>query len=211
MTVLTGTETEAANLALAHLRQPPIADLADDNPRANAVRAVFAAARDAALRLKWWNFATGYATPAMSLTVGGGDLKKLYVLPADCIEVRSVDGAIADEWEVMAAKADPAGADVDVPVLATSLTAPRICYTRRIEAVRLWSPDFLEAFSFKCAAYAGPQLGASSAKVEKLLAFAEEFADDAGARDAREKARGEVRRDVSFVTARRTGGARPGW
>lgn len=207
MTARAGSETEAANLALAHMRQPPIAQLTDDNSRARAVKATFAAARDAALRLRWWNFATGYASPAQASGAYPGPLKNIFPLPEDWIATRGVEDAQDDEWENVAYMADPAGSSADVMCLVTNKTAPLIHYTRRIEVVRLWDADFLIAFSYQLAAFAGPQLGQSGNKVQELQARANEWRQEAAAIDAREKSTAEVSRATSWVTARRRGGS----
>lgn len=203
------TEEGAANLALAHLRQPPIAKLTDDNSRARAVRAVFGAARDASLRMRWWNFATGWATPAKAAgIVRPGRLRSAHPLPDDCLLVRFVEDAGADAWAVEAAKADPAGSEAEVSVLVTNMAAPLICYTRRIAAVRLWDPEFLVCFSYQLAAFAGPQLGKPAGAVRELQELADRWRDDASESDANEKANSQVTRSTSWVTARRRGGSR---
>lgn len=201
------TEEGATNLSLGHLRQPPIANLSDNNDRARAAKAFFATARDAALRLRWWNFATAWVTPAASAQVHPSRLKTIYVLPDDCVAVRFIDGCGDDEWQVESCAADPAGGAAKVPVLITNRTAPLICYTARITEVRLWDPDFLVAFSYQHAAFAGPQLGASSTRVESLHALANSWRDEAGSIDAQEKSIELVSKNTSWLAARRRGGS----
>lgn len=201
------TPEGAANLALAHLRQPPIAQLDDEDDRARAAAATFAAARRATLRLRWWNFATGWQNPAAAAgIVRPGPLKTVYPLPADCLEVRYVQYGEADEWAVEAFKADPSGSEAEVSVLVTNLSAPLICYTRDIETVRLWNSDFLVAFSYQLAAFAGPQLGASASRVAALQNLAEAWREESAQIDAREKAPTQVSRNTSWIGARRRGG-----
>lgn len=202
------TEEGAANLALGHIKQPPIALLTDNNDRARAVKAMFGAARDAVLRMQWWNFATGWTSPAATAGfVHPSVLKTAYKLPDDCLKVRFVDDAAGEAWEVVAAAADPAGSTAEVSVLLTNKSAPLICYTRRIETVRLWDADFLLAFSYLLASMAGPQLGASATRVKELRAAAEEWEDDAAEEDAREKSVSQVSRTTSWITSRRRGGS----
>lgn len=202
------TPLAAANLSLAALRQPPIADLTANNDRARALATTFAAARRAALRLRWWNFATGYETLAAAAGVTGkGKLKTIYPLPADCVAVRFVEDSEADQWELMPMKADTAGSNAEVLCLASNLTAPSLCYTRDIENVRLWDSDFLLAFSFQHAALAGPQLGASASRVQSCQAQAEGWRAEAEKIDAQEKSAGQVTRNTSWIQARRRGGS----
>jgi hypothetical protein len=95
------TETGAANLALGHLGQPALADLAhDSNLRARACRLFFGGARDAILREKWWSFAKGWVTPAADTVESLGPLKTRYVMPADCVRVRYIDGVDDEEWDL---------------------------------------------------------------------------------------------------------------
>lgn len=202
------TEEAAANLALAHLKQPPIAQLTEETARARAVKAVFAAARDATLRLRWWNFAKGWIQPAaVANLVLPGPLKTAYTLSDECLLVRFVQDAQADDWELLAVNADPTGAGGEVMVLATNLTAPLLCITRRVAAVGLWAPDFLLAFSKQCAALAGPQLGASATRCAELQAGADAWREEAAKIDAQEKAPQQVSRSTSWITVRRRGGS----
>jgi hypothetical protein len=86
-----GTETAAANLALGHLGQPAIADIADSSLRARTMRRFFAAARDSTMREKWWSFAKAHVRPAADPVDSIGSLATRYVLPADCLRVRYLD------------------------------------------------------------------------------------------------------------------------
>jgi hypothetical protein len=211
MTARAGTEVEAANLALGHLGRDGIASLDDNSTRARAVRTFFASVRDALQQKENWGFCTGYDTPAeMPPPAGGwpGPFKKRYALPADCLKVRSVECSGANEWEVLSDAADPAGSEAEVKVLATNLTAPKVCYTRLIAAVRLWSPKFLTAFSHELAAAIAPKLTGSTAKADSERNFARAEIDDAAVEDGKERSRREVSRNTSWLAARRRGGAR---
>jgi hypothetical protein len=208
MTARTDTEEAVSNLSLAHLRQPPIATMADNNDRARAVSATFTAARDAALRLRWWNFATAWVSPGAATVEHPSPLKKIFPLPPDYILVRYLDGSEEEDWEITTHTADPAGSAAKVAVLITNVTAPLICYTARIEDVRLWDDDFKVAFSYLHAAFAGPQLGASASRVEKCLAAANDWRAEAATVDAQEKSTQFLSRDTSWTAARRLGGSR---
>src|SRR3954470_12502675 len=101
MTARATTETGAANLALGHLGQPALADLAHDSSlRARACRLFFGGARDAILREKWWSFAKAWVTPAADTVESLGPLKTRFVMPADCVRVRYIDDAEDEEWDL---------------------------------------------------------------------------------------------------------------
>jgi len=209
MTARAGTEVEAANLALGHLRQPTIANLTDDNTRARAVKLYYATARDAALRLRWWNFATGWTQPAKATAPRLGPRPNVFPLPPDCVDVRFVQDAEDDDWAVEAAQADPSGALVDVKVLVTvaNITAPVVCYTRIIEAPRLWEPDFTLAFSYLLASLAGNKIGTSATRIKELKDLADGWRDDATQADGLESAPTQVSRNTSWLASRRRGGS----
>lgn len=208
-----GTEVEAANLALGHLGQDGITSLDDRSTRARACRTFFAAVRDATLQKENWGFATGYVTPAEAVAPPpgwGGGFSRRYALPADCLKVRHVENSGANEWEVLSAAAAGSGSDAEVKVLATDMAAPKVCYSRLIAAPRLWSPKFLAAFSHALAAAVAPKVTGSSARAEAERSAARDELDDAAVEDGKEKSRRQVRRDTSWLRARRRGGARGG-
>ncbi|MGX9389757.1 hypothetical protein ACWX0K_10975 [Nitrobacteraceae bacterium UC4446_H13] len=211
MTARAGTEVEAANLALGHLGQNPITSLDDNTRRARAVRTFFASVRDAVLQKHNWNFATGYVTPAMLVAPNGGwpgGLPNRFNLPDDCLKVRFVDGAEAYDWEVMSAPADPAGSLAEVKILASRLSAPKVCYTRRIATVRLWSGQFLDAFAHELASAVAPMVTGSSSKADSEGGKAKDKISDAALEDGKEHARRTISRDTSWLGARGVGGAR---
>lgn len=210
MTARAGTEEEAADLALSDIGQRGIVSLDDNNARARAVRTNFASVRDALLEKHHWNFATAYATPAAVLPVGGwpGRFKSRFPLPADCLKVRFVAGSTADDWEVLSDQADQAGSPSEVKVLATDIEAPTICYTKLVDDVRLWSAAFLKAFRHDLAAAIAPSVVGSSARADSEEAKAMRLTGDAARSNGRERARGQVSRNTSWVASRRTGGGR---
>lgn len=192
------TEIGAANDALQHCKQPPIADFAEGNNRARTVAAHFAAVRDALLAENEWGFATGWDTPAEAAPESLGPLKKRYPLPDDCIQVRFVDGLKAAEWGMEAS----AGGS-EVKVLVTNATAPLVCYTRRIENPKLWDPLFLKVFGLRLGAKIAPTLAKSQQLALQLEAAADDELAPATLADAREKAPGQVPRETSWIAARR--------
>ena len=203
MTARAGTETAAANNALGHIGQPAsIADLATDtSAAARACRQYFGSARDEALRLKDWNFAAAWATPAAIAGAAEGPLKTRYVLPADCIKVRSVDGLAADAWAVETTKVDGA----DQTVLVTNAEAPLVSYTRRVENVALWDPLMLAGFELLLAAKLAPKIARDPSLAGGLEARARDLIDSGAEIDAREAAPKTVSRDTSWIAARRGG------
>lgn len=201
MTARAADETAVANEALLHLKQPGLTNLATDGTAAaRTLRSVFGTARDAALRLNEWNFATGWAVPAALAGTFLGSFDKRYPLPEDCLKVRFVEGLGDDEWSVEPA-ADPA-TSTDLLCLATAASGPTLCYTRRIEAVRLWDPLFVQVFALVLAARAAPAL-APSVSAEGLEARAAALVPAAARTDAREKAKTGVSRATSWLAARR--------
>jgi hypothetical protein len=202
-TAIGGTEEYAANLAMGHLGQREIAALSDNNTRARAVRQFFAMARDATLRLKWWNFATGWAQPAADAIAGTGRLTKRFPMPPDCIRVRFIEGAQEDSWAIENAVVSVGGVPVEATILVTDVTAPNVCYTRRVDSVRLWDTLFLEQFGYELAACCARKCGRSVAYAASLRATAAEKLRIAGGVDSKEKAREPARPETGWAAARR--------
>ena len=199
-----GTETAAANGALAHIGEPAIADLAADTAPARNCRLHFGTERDALLREYEWNFATAWITPGAAVAAALGPLSKRYLLPADCLRVRFVDELGADQWAVETAiVTDPTGATVETMVLTTSADAPLVCYTRRVENVALWDALFLTVFELRLAIRVAPVLGRDPATARAKLAEEEPKLEKAKRIDAREKAPKLVSSDTSWLAARR--------
>lgn len=199
------TEEGVANLALGLLQESPIASLDDDNPRARRAKQWFAIARDETLREKDWNFATAYVTPAAEATAGPGVLETRYALPADCVKVRSVEDLAADEWALESLVKTVSGAAVEVTALVANITAPNICYTRRVTNFSVWDPQAIVAFSKRLAAYMAPAFGKSFDESDAMEKSADRKISAAATTDAREKARTTISRDTSW-TRSRTGG-----
>jgi len=200
------TDVAAANQALLLLEQPPISTMTDANDRARAVNAAFAQARDVTLSLRWWNFATGKKwLTAVASYVHAGPLEIAYALPADFLAARYLDDEPEEPWEIETAAVDPSGAAVKV--LTTNLAAPLLVYTRRVENVALWDPEFIEAFAHQLAYKAGAPF-VDRGRLKELQALADAWRDEASGSDARQKSKGQVSRDVSWLRARRIGGFR---
>lgn len=215
MTVAVGTEAYAANLALGHLGQPEIADLADSNIRARAARQFFANTRDDLLRRKWWSFAKGWAVPSADAVASLGPLTTRYVMPTDCVRVRYLtddEGEVWDDsagtWDIESGQASIGGVSVEAVIIVTNMTAPRVAYTRRIEAVRLWDPTFMSVFTLELASRMSKRLARGS-KQAGLHAEAEALLETAAGIDSKEQSRQKVAPATSWLAARR--GYRSGW
>lgn len=196
-----GSEVSAANAALAHLKEGPLASLDENRPAARHAKAHFADIRDALFRSHPWNFATGFATLALDPAASAGAFSKVYPLPADNLRVLSVDGLDEDSWTVETR----AGLDDDtapmVPVLCTDIDAPRIRFVRLVGEVALWDALFREVFALRLAARLAPLLGQADA-ADDLDARAERKLGTARRINNREAARSEVSRSPSWVVSR---------
>jgi hypothetical protein len=209
MTAAVGTEEYAANLALDHLGQPEIASMSDQTTRARAIRVQFATVRRTLLRREWWNFATGWVTPAADATPNSGPLKIRYVLPQECLRVRFVNDQNncdigADSWAVESATATIGGVPVESMVLVSNTATPLACYTKDVTLPRLWDDLFLEVFSYELASKLARKIGRSQGTADGLHKTAEEKLITAAGTDSKEKARESDRKrpTASYVSAR---------
>lgn len=196
------SEEGVASLALSHLDEPGIASLAEDSAGARAARKWFGAARDAVLRRHSWNFATAWDAPAADIAENLGPLKKRFPLKPDCVRVRFVQDLGNDEWAIEGGLATVGGVEVEASILVTNDATPLVCYTRRVEIVRLWDPLFVKAFALELAADMAGELGKGD-RAPSLRKSWEEETDAAARSDAQEKAPSEVSRDTSWLRARR--------
>lgn len=210
MTALSGTETYAANLALAICGVPAIADMSVNTTAGRAVRLFFPSVRDALLRKKWWSFAKGWARPAADTVESIGPLKIRYPLPADCVRVRYIvdgDGETYDEgcgeWDIESGAASAGQAAQTF--LVTNIEGVTIAYTRRIEEVRLWDPVFLEGFARALAAPISKKLGRSGGFADRLEAKAAEIIDTAAGIDSKEQSKKKAAPGSSWLAARSSG------
>ncbi|MFT4115425.1 hypothetical protein [Bradyrhizobium sp.] len=202
MTAAIGTEEYAANLALGHLGQPEIAAMSDATTRARKVRQFFPSARQATLRLKEWNFATGWVQPAQDPVPSLGHLKRRFALPPDCLKVRFIKGDNRREWDVESGAASVSGVSVEVMILVTNISDPVVCYTKDVTKPRLWDSLFLRGFGFMLAGDLAESLGRSRELGEAMRAQAEREVSEAATVDARER-RQHRRPETSWEATRR--------
>jgi hypothetical protein len=200
------SEVEAANGALALCGQPPIASLDEATVAARRCKERFADVRDALLRGYDWNFASAWVVPSLDPVAALGALTKRYPLPAECLRVRGVKDLEQNEWAVEAAAVNPGQDAGTIMVLTTNAASPRVNYTRRVELPALWDALFLRQFQLRLGAEIAPQLAREGGLGDRLLQRADVELARAQRNDAREGARGEVRRDTSWLAARRHGG-----
>lgn len=197
------TETEVANLALSHCKEPPIGDLAEDDARARVCRVHFGTARDATLQGAHWSFAKAWAAPAKDTSTSLGPLKNRFPLPGDCIAVRSVDELERTEWDIEnATVAIGVGSTADVLMLVTNADAVTICYTKRVDNPSLWTPQFVEAFGYELGSAIASELGRSDEMTASLASRGRADIDTAARHDGRQRQRQTVSRDVPFTRAR---------
>ena len=157
------TETGVANMALSHLRQPPIVNIDTDTSKAGRVmRQWFGHLRDGLLRQYPWNFAEEYAEMAAVSEKPLHTFDLYYALPSDpyCLTVRSVPGHPKEAWKVVGKRR-----------IATSITAPlRIVYTARVTDVQNWDPLFVQALAVQLAERAAPELAKDERVSQKIKA-----------------------------------------
>ena len=196
------TEEGVVNLALGHLHEPGIALISEDTVAARTARKWFGAARDAVLRRYPWNFAKSWCRPAADVTDSLGPLVKRYPLPPDCVGVQFVKDLGTDEWDIEGGTiTDVSETEIEATVLVSNSTAPIVCYTRRVEAVRLWDAMFVTCFALELAAAMSGELGHAELGPSLRAQWQAEL-DETKRADAQEKARGEVSRDTSWILSR---------
>lgn len=191
-------ELQAANGALAHLGEPPLASLAETRNAARQIVHHFADVRDSLLAEHDWNFARDTERPAAEAPLTD---PIRYPLADTVIQVLGVDGLETDDWQVVAA------GDGSLKVLTCGAEAPLVHVIRRIDSVAQWSPLFLEVFQLRLAARLAPVIARNARMGADLMAMADSRLMKARRRDAQEGARKQVRRDGSWMQARLRGSA----
>lgn len=93
--------TEVVNLALIDLGAERITSLDDASNQASLGKQLYPQARDEVLRSHPWNCATARAQLAAISAAPSFGFSNQFQLPADCLRVLYVDGALAeDQWRV---------------------------------------------------------------------------------------------------------------
>jgi len=231
------TALEAANLALSTIGEPPIGSFQDSSSRARVIRVWYGTVRDRTQRQHDWGFGSAWFVPPMSPIASLGHLKNRFIMPEDCLKVRDVrpyrpnvanqtgisitdPNIIAEleslttkpigsrEWTMEAASVGPLDTAPSAMVFVTNMQAPIANYSRRVDNVRLWSPDYVEAFVKDLAGAIAPEIAKDINAGEKKAAEAEAIIDDAARTDSREQSPRHVSRTTSWVRSRFIGG---GW
>lgn len=211
------TEVDVANLALSNLGEPPIGALTDNVSRARVMNALFGIARDATQRSYDWNFGTAWIKPAALTVKSIGPLQNRFPLPDDCLRVRFVSDALAtspgddieqlpnESWDVEASTVNPGDVASANMVMVTNVTAPLVCYSRRIVLPQLWDDEYVVAFADQLAAMAAPQILKDPTAASNMKKAAEESLTDISLDNSRESAPRHVSRSTSWVESRRVG------
>lgn len=154
-------EVDIANLALLRIGQlTTIADLAEDTPQAQAVKAVFTLTRDAVLEAFAWPFATFRATLAViaSAEVDADDVNLrtgwgfTYALPEKCIAPRYIHSGTNSPGEGQEVPFTIEGDVQRGKVLLCNEPEAELVYTKLIDNPGRWSAMFCDAFALRLAA-----------------------------------------------------------
>jgi hypothetical protein len=194
------TELDAANAALSLIGVAGLSSFDEARTAARVVKRHFGTVRDALLKKTSWNFASAQATLSLAGVPADQPFGFRYLLPEDCLVVRSVPGLEADEWAVTAA------GSADGPLvryLDTAVEAPVLLFTRRVVDPIRWSPDFTVIFVQQLAEVCAPQCTRSGTAANRAHQVAAELLPEAKRADARERAPSQISRTTSWISARR--------
>ena len=151
--------TEVANLALAMVGEDRVTSLsADTSKAAQLCNLHLPQARDAALVLHPWNFASRRASLPALATTPSSEWEYQYQVPSGCLRVLRV--VSDDPHEPWAREGD---------VILCNLTAPiDVRYIIRITDSGAWAPGFVDLVAIMLAERLAIALTASQAKREQL-------------------------------------------
>lgn len=193
------TETDRANAALQLIGEPPISSL-DDNGRraARECKRAFGKIRDGLLKRAPWNFATASTVPPSIGASPDGVFLYRYAMPEDCVAVRLIQNLEDNDWQIAAAtlSGDPR------VMVDTSVVAPRIVYTKRMDNPAQWDELFSDVFDLMLAGAINPAVGRDKGLTESLRSEAEARLLTAKQNDSREKSSRYVTRATSWVRSR---------
>ena len=166
------TSTHIVNIALARLGQPPIADMDEGSPAANAAKLVYDTCRRAVLQAYPWSFASRVAS-LNRLLEAPPDYRCAYQLPPDCLNVVRLRAARADEISVNRASAGEALAFVvRGDRLYTDQETATIEYVADVKEESQFEARFTEAFVIRLASELAMPVGA---KGELMAHFRQEY------------------------------------
>jgi hypothetical protein len=177
-------EVDIANVALLRIGQlATIADLDEETPQAQAVKAIFQHARDAVLEAFMWPFATFRNQLAViasvdddptdvNLRTGWGFT---YALPAKCIAPRYIYPGTNNPGEGQEIPFTIEGDETRGKVLLTDQDEAELVFTKLVDTPERWSPMFRDALAMRLAADLAmsvakkPELGLNLHRVFKSM------------------------------------------
>lgn len=195
------SETDIANLALAHLGEAPIQSLDENNAASRACALHYPQTRDELLRAHRWNFAvTRVALSELDDEPPFGWLHQ-FELPADCLRVLEFNdseiGDVISEEFVIEGRA-----------VLTDAETVNLIYLRRAEDVGQYDSLFVDALSLRLAIKLSETIRGTTSKTEQLLkAYESLIAPLARRVDANEgrRRKGMINVSSGFVRARSEG------
>jgi len=160
------TETEIANLALAHIGQGRITDLQEQSVAAQHIRRVWTPTRERLLREHHWNFASRTASALTRLaTDPPHTYAAAFQLPGDCLRVLTVNGIPAGTGRTSHA--------IEGRKLLTNQTEAKIEYIANVETCSEWDASFVDLFAIEVAAAVAPSFRLDPSAAGPLLQLAE--------------------------------------
>ncbi|MBO6858482.1 hypothetical protein [Roseibium sp.] len=172
------TEVEMANLALAHLKEPPISAFDFSSVASRWMKANYAAHRDAYMAMHDWNFAMTLVNLAAETTAPAFRWTYQSIKPADCLRIpqQTRDG-------------DPDGTIVKFEVIGQRImydeTPPfHFRYVKRVTRESEFDPLFVNGFSLFLAAGCAHVITGKNSRAEALRQAATDAFSQAGSYDA---------------------------
>lgn len=161
---MASTDTEICNLALQRVRAESIGELTEDSAEADACNAVYDLLLEELLEAFSWPFAK--ASRALSLKAEEPvEWEYLFDYPNDCVMDRylTFSGYNAEDRDAIPYEIilDSSGNKA----IACNIDEPILIYTKKVTAVTLFSPSFVDCFAWRIAMdIAIPVGGESGAK-----------------------------------------------
>lgn len=200
---MASSETEVANLALAHLGQNSITDIdSESSQEAAACRRFYDHARDEMLRRWPWTFAKRRQVLALVEEDPTDEWGYSYRWPSDCLFPRRIVNGdrnpTKDTVDKYLVESDTSG-----KLILCDVEDAELEYTARVEDVGLFPADFTLALSYKLAFYIAPFVtgGDPFDLQRRMIQFAEAFFQQAAAGSANED-RPDVPPESEFISGR---------
>jgi len=179
------SEVQICNSALIKVGAELILSLNDETKTARYCNHQYPILRDEVLSSHPWNFAIARKELAKTTNTPEYQYSSEFILPSDCLRVIGEDQNYQQnltevEWSV---ETRP---DSDVRVLLANVDAIKILYIKRVTAVSLYSPTFVEVLATRLAADLSYGLVQSTSYQQQLLAVYQELLRKARSFDAQE-------------------------